>query len=137
MTDRGQQCGRVGPGRDAACRRRKLLRAGWLDHNDGIGGADEPAVHLAAHLLGDHMRIDGIADHGRADEQDQLGAGARHVLVRERVAHAGDLVQDRNALALLVLALADQAREQYGLKENDACRPDRGRSPKTRQQQFV
>src|SRR3954451_16924042 len=48
------------------------LRCGQHDHR--VAGADQPVVHLAAHFLGDDMRIDGILDHRRPDEQDQLGS---------------------------------------------------------------
>src|ERR1700710_807702 len=79
------------------------LRCG--QHDDRVAGADQPVVHLAAHFLGDDMRIDGVLDHGRADEQDQLGPGPLRVLVGERIADAGDRIQQRNALPHLVRAL--------------------------------
>src|SRR5882757_10875844 len=72
------------------------LRCG--QHDDRVAGADQPVVHLAAHFLGDDMRIDGILDHGRADEQDQLGPRPRRVLVQEGIAESRNLTEERNPL---------------------------------------
>src|SRR5580692_9640443 len=49
----------------------------------GEVSSDLVAVQLGAQLLGHHVGIDGIVDHGRADEDDQLGAHFRAALLRE------------------------------------------------------
>src|SRR5512146_2141281 len=93
-----------------------------IDHYDRHAGADQPAVHLAAHFLGDDVRIDGILDDRRPDEQDQFGPRPRIGLMREGVADAGYRIQQRNALPLLVLGLADEPCEQHGLAARDRDR---------------
>ena len=47
---------------------------------------------------------------------------ARVGLMRERIADAGNGIEDRDPLPLLVLGLADQAREQHGLAAGDSDR---------------
>src|SRR5260221_4590845 len=95
---------------------------GRVDHDHGVAGADQPAVHFGAHFLRDDVGIDGVPDHRRADEQDQFGSRPRRILMREGIADAGNRIQYRNALSLLVFGLADQAREQYGLAAIDRNR---------------
>src|SRR5580704_18560627 len=64
----------------------------------GEVASDLVAVELGAQFLGHHVGIDGIADHGRADEDDQLGADLGAALLREQIADAGNLVEHRDAL---------------------------------------
>src|SRR6476659_5995994 len=69
------------------------------------------------------MRVYGVADDLRPDEDDELGALHRLVLVRERVTEqAGQLIEHRNAVAPEVLRLADETGEQHGLAVGDAER---------------
>src|ERR1700722_15825813 len=63
----------------------------------GEVSSDLLAVELGAHLLGHHVGIDGIADHRRPDEDNQLGADFGAVLLREQIADAGNFVEHRNA----------------------------------------
>src|SRR5579864_3418144 len=85
----------------------------------GEVSSDLLAVELGAHLLGHHAGVDGIADHRRPDEDDQLGADFGAVLLREQVADAGNLVEHRNALPRAVGFIADQAGEQHRLSTGD------------------
>ena len=77
--------GRLGPRAQSRMETLERLRAG-----DVLAGADQPAVHLGPHLLGDDMRIDGVLEDGGPNEQDQFGPGPQPVLMGECVADAGD-----------------------------------------------
>src|SRR5580700_4740125 len=68
------------------------------------------------------MRIDTIANDLRADENDELGTGDRPGLMREGVAQLGNLIEQRDAAAIELLLLLDQACQQYGLAVRDRNR---------------
>src|SRR6266853_2581257 len=80
------------------------------------------AAQLGPQLLGDKMRVDGVANDLRADENDELGAGDPLVLMREGVAQPGNLVEQRDAAAVEVLLLLNQSGQQYGLAARDRNR---------------
>src|SRR5580698_8502193 len=84
--------------------------------------SNQVAVKLGAQLLRHHVGVDGIADDGRADEDDQLGAHFGAALLREQVADAGNLVEHRDALPRPIGLVADQAGEQDGLAAGDRNR---------------
>src|SRR5688572_10395668 len=102
---------------DAEIRGAPVTPSAWLRirDGDGEGGADQPAVHLGTHFLGDDMRIERVLDHGRTDEQDEFGSRPRTVLVQEGLRHARDLAEEGKARLRLVVGFADQAGQQYGL----------------------
>src|SRR5690349_4367167 len=50
---------------------------------------DQPSVQLGAQFLGHRIGIDGVADDLRPDEDDQLSAGDRLVLVRKKIPDGG------------------------------------------------
>src|SRR6202035_189765 len=88
----------------------------------GEVSSDQVAPQFGAQFLGHHVSVDGIADDGRADEDDQLGAHFRAALLREQVADAGNLVEHRDALPRPIDLVADQAGEQHGLTAGDRNR---------------
>src|SRR5689334_344913 len=82
---------------------------------------DRPA-QLGAQFLGNEVRIDAVANDLRPDEDDELGAHDRLVLVREDVADLGDLIEDRDAVAIDLGAFLDQAGQQHRLPARDRDR---------------
>src|SRR5207248_5771205 len=102
---------------------RPFLRA--LDRR-AVVRPDQPPVHLGAQLLGDHVGVDRVADDLRADEDDQLGAADRLILVGEEVAYRRQLVEQRNAGPGDVLSVADEPGEQHRLS---ALHRDRALDP--------
>src|ERR1043166_1637095 len=67
---------------------------------------------LGAELFGGMIRIDRIADHARADQHDELGAIQAVVVDAECRTEARDVLEQRNALAAVGAAVADQAADR-------------------------
>src|SRR6201995_5139812 len=68
------------------------------------------------------MRVRAVSNDLGADEDDQLGAHLRIVLIGERIAYALKFIQQRNAAFVLVLLVLDQPGQQYGLAVGDRNR---------------
>src|SRR6267378_3082487 len=87
----------------------------WWNRADG-------AAQLGAQFLRNKAGIHAVANDLRADEDDQYGSAVRFVLVREDVAQILNLIEQRNAAAVEILLLLNQARQQHRLAARD---PDR------------
>src|SRR5260370_11481420 len=72
------------------------------------------AAQLGAQFLRNKAGVHAVANDLRADEDDELGSAARFVLGREGVADILNLVEQRNAAAVEILLLLNQARQQHG-----------------------
>src|ERR1700748_2203257 len=92
-----------------------LIASPDRSHGEIIRARSDAAAQLRAQLFGDVMGVRSVADDLRPDEDDQLGPRGRLVLMRGGIATPLDLVQHRNAAAVAILLLADQAGEQHGL----------------------
>src|SRR5215472_11110322 len=84
-----------------------------VDH-EVIGARSNAAAQFRPQFLRDMMGVRTVADDLRANEDDQLRAGSLLVLMPEGVAQMRNFIQQRNAVAVAVLLLADQSGEEYG-----------------------
>src|ERR1700678_1500709 len=80
------------------------------------------ATQLGTKFFGNRMRVRTVSNDLGADEDDQLGAHLRVVLIGERVAYALKIIQQRNAAFVLVLLVLDQAGQQNRLAVGDRNR---------------
>src|SRR5258707_11062526 len=87
----------------------------WWNRSDA-------AAQLGAQFLRNKAGVHAVANDLRADEDDELGSAVRFVLVREGVTQILNLIEQRNAAAVEILLLLNQARQQHGLA---ARNPDR------------
>src|SRR6202041_2985878 len=88
-----------------------------------IGGArTNGAAQLGAKFFGNRMRVRAVSNDLGADEDDQLGAHLRIVLVGERIAYALKFIEQWNAAFVLVLLVLDQAGQQHRLAVGDRNR---------------
>ena len=78
--------------------------------------ADFVAPHLGTELFGNIGSIHAVANELRPYEEDQLSAqNAIVVVVGEGFADDGNLIENRDSSACLVLLLLDEAGKQHGL----------------------
>src|SRR5262249_39951308 len=86
-----------------------------------LGACGSP--QFRTEFLGHDMRIDTVADDLRPDEDDELGADEPIGAVgKDAAERARQLVEQGDATAAALLALADEAGQQHGLAVGDRNR---------------